>query len=104
MSPASNNEMESQFKTEYLYPDTAFLKYYQFPEFLLSVPVSQTARILYMVLYDRARISQKNNWVDEYGRVYLFYPIAKLAARTGRKDTAVKRGLNELLKAGLLEK
>ena len=104
MSSVSNNEIESQLKTGYLYPDTVFLKYYQFPEFILNVPVSQTARILYMVLYDRARISQKNNWVDEFGRVYLFYPIAKLAARTGRKDTAVKRGLNELLKAGLLEK
>ena len=46
------------------------IQYYQFPKFLLEVPLSQNARIIYMLLYDWTRISRKNNWTDEYGRVY----------------------------------
>lgn len=35
------------------------VQYYQFPKFLLELPLSQNARIIYMLLYDRARISRK---------------------------------------------
>ena len=95
---------ETQVKSCYLYQDTPFLQYYQFPEFLLRLPVSQTAKILYMVLYDRARLSQRNHWIDDDGRIYLIFPVIELAAKTGRSVSAVKAGLNELLQAGLLEK
>ena len=37
------------------------IQYYQFPKFLLELSLGQNARIIYMLLYDRARISQKNN-------------------------------------------
>ena len=97
-------EEKSKVKNGYLYQDTPFLQYYQFPEFLLRLPVSQTAKILYMVLYDRARLSQRNHWIDDDGRIYLVYPVIELAAKTGRSVSAVKAGLNELLQAGLLEK
>ena len=40
------------------------MQYYQFPKFLLELQLSQNARIIYMLLYDRARISRKNNWTD----------------------------------------
>ena len=97
-------EEKSKVKNGYLYQDTPFLQYYQFPEFLLRLPVSQTAKSLYMVLYDRARLSQRNHWIDDDGRIYLVYPVIELAAKTGRSVSAVKAGLNELLQAGLLEK
>ena len=64
--------------TCYLSPDTPVLQYFQFPEFLLDSSVSQTAKLLYMILYDRARLSQKNKWVDEDNRIahlYLFLVI-----------------------------
>ena len=98
------SDKESQFKSCYLTQETPLPQYYQFPEFLLKAPVSQTAKILYMVLYDRARLSQRNNWTDEVGRIYLIFPIIELAAKTGRSVSAVKAGLNELLAANLLEK
>jgi hypothetical protein len=88
----------------YLSPDTTVLQYFQFPEFLMKIPVSQTAKILYMILYDRARLSQKNKWIDEYNRIYLIYPITELANTADRSISAVKVGLNELLQADLLEK
>lgn len=97
-------EEKSQVKSCYLYQDTPFLQYYQFPEFLLKLPVSQTAKILYMILYDRARLSQRNNWADEDGHIYLVFPILEMAAKTGRSVSAVKAALNELLQADLLKK
>ena len=58
---------------KYLYMDEQErqIQYYQFPKFLLELQLSQNARIIYMLLYDRARISRKNNWTDECGRVYV---------------------------------
>ena len=43
------------------------LQYFQFPKFLLKLRISQTAKFLYMILYDRARISRMNSWIDKYG-------------------------------------
>ena len=42
---------------KYLYVDEQErqIQYYQFPKFLLELPLSQNARIIYMLLYDRAR-------------------------------------------------
>jgi hypothetical protein len=88
----------------YMSPDTPVLQYFQFPEFLLDSAMSQTAKILYMILYDRARLSQKNHWIDEDQRIYLIYPITEMAKTVGRSISAVKSGLNELLHADLLEK
>ena len=95
---------KNELKNSYLYPGTPILQYFQFPEFLLRAKISQTARILYMVLYDRARLSQKNNWSDDNGKVYLVYPLLNLAEKTGRSVSAVKAGLNELMAEDLLEK
>ena len=95
---------KTKVKNGYLYLDSPFLKYYQYPEFLLKVPVSQTAKILYTILYNRARLSMKNNWTDEEGKVYLVYPIADLVEKTGKSISAVKAGLNELIDVDLLEK
>lgn len=78
------------------------LLYYQFPKFLLEIPLSQNARIVYCLLYDRARISRKNQWLDEQGRVYGVFPIEELSQKLGKCQTSVKKALQELEKAGLL--
>ena len=54
------------------------LQYFQFPKFLLKLRISQTAKFLYMILYDRARISRKNSWIDKYGNVYLICRISQI--------------------------
>lgn len=76
--------------------------YFQFPVFLMESPLSQTARITYMILYDRARLSQKNGWVDEEGRVYFIFPIREICKNIGRGESAIKQALNDLEMAGLL--
>lgn len=78
------------------------MQYYQFPKFLLELQLSQNARIIYMLLYDRARISRKNNWTDEDGRVYTIFPIEELSQKTGKCKSSVKKALKELDDAGLL--
>ena len=50
------------------------LPYYQFPKFLLEMNLSQNARVIYMLLYDRGRLSRKNRWTDEDGYVYSVFP------------------------------
>ena len=89
---------------KYLYMDEQErqIQYYQFPKFLLELPLSQNARIIYMLLYDRARISRKNNWADEDGRVYAVFPIEELSQKTGKCKSSVKKALKELDDAGLL--
>ena len=42
-------------KYEYMKESEQMLQYFQFPKFLLKLRISQTAKFLYMILYDRAR-------------------------------------------------
>lgn len=86
---------------DYIRPGTQFPKYFQFPEFLLRAPISQTAKLAYMVLYDRARLSMKNDWVTD-GKIYTVYPIADLAETLGKSESTIKSVLNELDNIGLL--
>ena len=78
------------------------LPYYQFPKFLLEMNLSQNARVIYTLLYDRGRLSRKNQWTDEEGFVYSVFPIAELSRRFGKCQSSVKSALKELDDAGLL--
>ena len=79
----------------YITPGTVFPKFYQFPDFLLREKISHTAKLTYMVLYDRSRLSLKNGWVKD-GKIYTVFPINELAKVLGRSQSAVKAALNEL--------
>ena len=68
-------------KFEYMMETEKILPYYQFPKFLLELPLSQNAKILYMLLYDRARISQKNHWLNEDGYGYFIFLIIEISLK-----------------------
>ena len=91
-----------KLKYEYMKESEQMLQYFQFPKFLLKLPISQNAKFLYMILYDRARISRKNNWIDKYGNVYLIFPIEELSVQIGKCNSSVKTALKELDDVGLL--
>ena len=55
-----------------------------------------------MLLYDRARISRKNRWIDKFGNVYLIFPIDELSVQIGKCKSSVKTALKELDDEGLL--
>lgn len=87
---------------EYMRESEELILYYQFSKFLLEMPLTQNARMLYMLLYDRARISQKNHWVDKDGYIYFIFPITEISAKIGKCKSSVKVALKELDEAGLL--
>lgn len=89
-------------KFEYMMETEKILPYYQFPKFLLELPLSQNAKILYMLLYDRARISQRNHWINEEGYVYFVFAIAEISLKWGKCCTSVKAAMKELDENGLL--
>ena len=68
-------------KFEYMMETKKILPYYQFPKFLLELPLSQNAKLLYMLLYDRARISQKNHWLNEDGYGYFIFLIIEISLK-----------------------
>ena len=83
---------------------TPLPRYLPFPKFLLDTQLSHTAKLLYALLLDRATLSRKNNWTDEHGRMYVIYPIPKLAQALGCSFSSITRSLTELTNAGLIER
>ena len=65
--------------SNYLNVSTPLPQYLPYARFLLDADLSHTTKMLYTLLLDRATLSQKNNWVDEQGRIYVVYPLAHLA-------------------------
>ena len=76
--------------------DTRLPPYLPYPRFLLQADLTQTAKLLYALLLDRATLSQANGWLDESGRIYLMFPIEKIAAALDRSTMTVKAALSEL--------
>ena len=79
-------------------------QYLPYARFLLNTDLSHTAKLLYTLLLDRATLSQKNNWVDDRGRIYVIYPLSNLAKDLGCCVSSVTRSFAELEKAELAER
>ena len=91
--------------TQFLKWDSRLPPYMAYPRFLLKVDISETAKLVYMLLLDRARLSMKNeDWQDNLGRVFVLYTIPNLAKDIGKGETTVKKALNQLLKQELILK
>lgn len=95
--------MEVKIISDYLKPNMPLPQYLPYARFLLNTDLSHTAKLLYTLLLDRATLSQKNNWVDEQGRIYVIYPLSNLAKDLGCCVSSVTRSFAELEKAELAE-
>lgn len=84
--------------------DTRLPSYMAYPRFLLGVDISETAKLVYVLLLDRTRLSMKNGWTDEDGRIYIFYPIRELAEDCCKSEMTVKNALSDLQKHGLIRR
>ena len=78
-STNSDIKMEVNAISDYLKPNMPLPQYLPYARFLLDTDLSHTAKLLYTLLLDRATLSQKNNWVDERGFVYVIFPISSLS-------------------------
>ena len=93
--------------TIYIHQPEKSVSFTQLPNFLFEAPtftsLSNEAKILYAFILRRTELSRKNGWADEYGRIYLYYPICEVVAllHCGRQKAV--NTLRELQYAGLVE-
>ena len=90
--------------SDYLTVTTPLPQYLPYARFLLDTDLSHTARLLYTLLLDRATLSQKNNWIDTQGHIYVIYPLSHLAKDLGCCISSVTRAFSELENAQLMER
>ena len=96
--------LEVNFISDYLTVTTPLPQYLPYARFLLDTNLSHTAKLLYTLLLDRATLSQKNNWVDERGFVYVIFPISSLSEALRCSTMSIKRALRSLEDADLIER
>lgn len=83
--------------TDYITNHTALPPYMMYPKFLLTQHISETAKLIYVLLLDRARLSAtKHEYTDRNGRVYIYYPIEDMADDIHKSRTTVKNVLAAL--------
>ena len=64
--------------------------------------VSSDAKILYSLLLNRTSLSKKNNWKDEYGRVYIIYTIYEISKDLNCCENTAIKSMKELKDIGLI--
>ena len=83
--------------TDYMSIDTDLPPYFPYPHFLMDMDLSHTAALTYALLLDRAHLSQLNGWTDDAGRVYLIFPVEKIAAALNRSLSSAKNALTRFM-------
>ena len=87
----------------YLTTQSRLPPFMAFPRFLLEYDLNETAKVLYILLLDRARVSmKKDEWLDADGHVYLHYTIKEMAAALRKSEMTVKTALSSLEEARLI--
>lgn len=93
----------------YIKKDTKYSNFMFYPQFLFGMKISETAKTIYVLLLNRARLSQMNvnknskKWCDENGNIYLNYTIENLAKAMYKSESTIKHCLHELRTTGLIE-
>lgn len=78
-------------------------QFYKFPKWLLDMKnVSNNAKILYMLLWDRLDLSIKNNWIDEEGNVFIYFTIKDICQKLKISNKSAVKYKKELFEVGLI--
>lgn len=94
---------ESTNTGTFLKKDSKIVGYMVYPRFLTGLALSETAKLIYVLLLDRARLSISNGgWADEEGKIYILYTLKSLAADSGRSKRTVSTALQDLETANLI--
>ena len=88
----------------YMKKDTGLLPFIPMPRFIIESNISVNAKLAYGLIYNRAILSQINNWIDNEGNVYVIYTITELAGNLGLSERTINNVLNELEKAGFIKR
>ena len=58
--------------------------------------LSTDAKLLYGLMLDRMSLSMKNHWLDDQGRVYIFFPVEEVMQMLHCKSEKATKLLAEL--------
>lgn len=70
----------------------------------ISCELTRDAKVLYMMLHDRKRLSTKNNWIDEDGRVYIYFTQEEAMVKLQFGSSKINKLFKELDKYGLISR
>lgn len=89
--------------------ETEQFAFYQIPKVLITderfADITMDSKFLYSLLLDRSALSAKNGWLDEEGRVYIYYTLEQIMADMHCANQKATKLLKELeTKAGLIER
>ncbi|MGL5648317.1 MAG: replication initiator protein A [Clostridium sp.] len=82
--------------------------FFQVPKWLMDLfikgLISQGAFKTYVLMFDRVRLSSKNNWIDDSGDVYIKYSYDEMQKDLECSRQAVSNNLKDLVKCDLIDK
>ena len=81
---------------------TAVPPYLPFPRFLIPVDLSNDAKVLYALLFDRAGISKENGFIETDGTVRLYFTVQEAKEKLHRSRQVTTRAFQELERNGLI--
>ena len=85
--------------------ETKLPPFLAYPRFLLKLDLSDTAKLVYILLLNRAQISRRNKiWTNGDGYVYVYYTIKAMGESIRRCEMTVKTAYSDLEKAGLIRR
>ena len=74
--------------------------FYRIPKLLMTSEhfrkLSTDAKLLYGLMLDRMSLSMKNHWLDDQGRVYIFFPVEEVMEILHCKSEKATKLLAEL--------
>ncbi|MCD8239224.1 MAG: replication initiator protein A [Clostridiales bacterium] len=75
-----------------------------YPKYLFGTKLSETTKLIYIVLLDKAKMSLKsNNYIDSTG-AFIYFPINKMAEAVNKSEMTVKNAYSALEKADLIRR
>ena len=80
--------------------------FYQFPQWLLKEPykeLGEKAKLVYMLIFDRKSLSEKNKWHNENGDIYVYFPIEEFMEVLSCSRQSVVNAKKELVEIGLIK-
>ena len=92
---------ETYFKNE-----VEKFQYFQLPKWLFKEPykkLSNNAKIMYALLYNRLDLSLESKWHDRNGQVFMYFTTAEFCEELGCSEKTVTKIKKELVTSGLLK-
>ena len=66
-------------------------------------PLSLEAKVVYGILLQRIRLSNRNGWRDEDGKLYVIYPLEQMHKDIGLSTRTISDSLKQLEELGIVD-